>query len=118
MARIQENEFTIYDFEDGELEQATHFTTLNLQYIRTIKGRAASEKASLGFVDLTDTAPILRAEYLRGLMAGMDLLLQENAAREAERLQNVEASMQGQSNYSQEVPHVDLSKLFRTSEEE
>lgn len=118
MAKIHENEFTIYEFDPGELEQATHFTSLNLQFIRTIKGRAAIEKSNLGFADLGDTSPILRSEYLRGVMAGMDLLLQENAAREAERLQNLEASMEGQSNYIDPTPHVDVSKLFQMGEKE
>lgn len=112
MAEIFQNEFTMYNFKEGELAQATSFTELNLQFIRTVKGRAAIEKANLGFVDIHDTAPILRSEYLRGFMAGLDLLLQEHASYDAERLQNLEASMQGQGNFSNEIPRVDTSKLF------
>lgn len=114
MAEIAQNEFTMYIFKDGELAQATSFTELNLQFIRTVKGRAAIEKVNLGFVDITDTAPILRSEYLRGFVAGLDLLLQEHSSYEAERLQNLEASMQGQGNFSNEIPSVDVSRLFQS----
>lgn len=118
MAEIFQNEFTTYTFKDGELAQATQFTELNLQFIRTIRGRAAIEKANLGFADIHDTAPILRSEYLRGLMAGLDVLLQEHSSYNEERLQNLEISMAGQGNFSNEIPRVDISKLFEDPNEQ
>lgn len=114
MAEIYQNEFTMYKFKDGELAQATAFTELSLQYIRTVKGRAAIEKSNIGFINLEDSQPILRSEYLRGYIAALDLLLQDNESHESERLQNLEASMEGQGNFSNEIPSVDVSRMFQS----
>lgn len=114
MAEIYQNEFTMYKFKDGELAQATAFTELSLQYIRTVKGRAAIEKSNIGFINLEDSQPILRSEYLRGYIAALDLLLQQHETHESERLQNLEASMEGQGNFSNEIPSVDVSRMFQS----
>lgn len=114
MAEIEQNEFTMYKFKDGELAQATAFTELSLQFIRTVKGRAAIEKSNIGFVNLEDSQPILRSEYLRGYIAALDLLLQQHETHESERLQNLEASMEGQGNFTHEIPSVDVSRMFQS----
>src|SRR6266704_2015023 len=78
MVQVIENEFTLYDFTDDEFIFGSTYTELQMKFIRHSRGQAAIEKCNIPASGLEKDEFAYRHEYLRGMLAAFDLLLQSH----------------------------------------
>lgn len=104
MAVVQETIYTAWNFADGEDAQALIFPDLNYKHIQTELAVAASKKALMAIDPENPLKSQCEAEYLRGMMDALGMLLATSDNMKATLQEALQEELELQQELSRRSP--------------